>query len=118
MKTREITKALGVGAIVCIGLLAYPVDRATAEDTPDGAALYRKACANCHGADGRGDTPVGRILKVESLDDSKWKGTEAQAQIEKAIRDGVPGMPGAADKFTAAEITALARATQALSPGN
>jgi len=27
-----------------------------------GKAIYEKHCAACHGADGRADTPIGRLL--------------------------------------------------------
>jgi cytochrome c6 len=33
----------------------------------DGATLYKSKCAMCHGADGKGDTPMGKKLSVRDL---------------------------------------------------
>lgn len=33
----------------------------------DAAALYKTKCASCHGADGTGNTPVGKSLKMPDL---------------------------------------------------
>jgi mono/diheme cytochrome c family protein len=33
----------------------------------DGAALYDKNCAKCHGADGKSETPAGKAMKATSL---------------------------------------------------
>jgi mono/diheme cytochrome c family protein len=39
-------------------------DRATAQDTEIGREEYRLHCAACHGLEGRGDGPIGQILKT------------------------------------------------------
>ncbi len=44
---------------------------AEAKDKPDlqtGATIYKKYCARCHGAQGRGDGPATRILKTKPPD--------------------------------------------------
>ncbi len=38
----------------------------------DGEAVYAGKCAQCHGADGTGDTPVGKVMGVKSLVTPKW----------------------------------------------
>lgn len=55
---------------------------------PDGAAVYKAKCASCHGADGRGETPIGKARKVKSLLDPRWAGADAPAAIAKAVREG------------------------------
>jgi mono/diheme cytochrome c family protein len=53
----------------------------------DGAALFKAKCASCHGADGKGETPVGKALKVKPL-----AGTAlSAAEIEKVAAEGRPG---------------------------
>ena len=99
--------------LVFLAALLALATSATAAD-PDGAALYTAKCASCHGADGRGDTPVGKVLKIRSLLDPRWAADDAPAAIAKAVREGVPGMPAMASKLSAAEIEAVAKATQAL----
>ncbi|MEO8033403.1 MAG: cytochrome c [Acidobacteriota bacterium] len=58
----------------------------------DGAAIYKTKCTPCHGADGAGQTPVGKNLKVRDL-----RSAEAQkltdAEITKVLTDGKGKMP-------------------------
>jgi len=53
----------------------------------DGSAIFTKDCVKCHGADGKGETPMGKKLKMKDL------GTEAaklgEAKIESTIKEGV-----------------------------
>ena len=95
-----------------IALLVALAAGASAE--PDGAALYQAKCASCHGADGRGDTPVGKALKIRSLLEPRWAAEDAPAAIAKVVREGSPGMPPLASKLSAAEIEAVAKATRDL----
>jgi mono/diheme cytochrome c family protein len=99
--------------ILCVAILLAVGTGASAAE-PDGAALYQAKCASCHGADGRGDTPVGKALKLKSLLDPRWAAEDAPAAIAKVVREGVPGMPPLATKLTAAEIEAVAKATHEL----
>ena len=43
----------------------------------DGAALYAKNCASCHGADGQADTPAAKAMKTPGV-----AGYEAAATVE------------------------------------
>ena len=52
----------------------------------DGAALYDAHCAQCHGADGRADTAMGRAMKVASLVDSKWAAEGSGEALVAAFR--------------------------------
>jgi len=53
----------------------------------DGGALYKAKCASCHGAEGKGDTPVGKALKVKPL-----AGTPlSAAEIAKVAAEGRAG---------------------------
>lgn len=99
--------ACALGALAAAGLLAP-----AAWADPDGAALYTKHCASCHGADGRGGTPAGKALQVKDLASARWASATAVPEIEKAVRDGVPRMPPLASKLAADEISAVARHTR------
>lgn len=46
---------------VCVFSFA---ERATAQDVEIGQEEYRLHCAACHGLEGRGDGPIGQILKT------------------------------------------------------
>ncbi len=101
----ELMRAMAGGIILMGVVLAAP---AVAEE-PDGAALYQAECASCHGADGRGETPTGKVLGVKSLLDPRWASEDAVDAIAQAIREGVPKMPAKGEKLSQPEIEAVAR---------
>ena len=59
----------------------------------DGKVLYNQLCAFCHGADGRADTPVGRILepRPRRFADPVEMARLTDDQMHKSIKEGVPG---------------------------
>jgi cytochrome c6 len=68
-----------------------------------GEATYKAKCAMCHGADGAGDTPAGKAMKVNSFkSDADVKATDAD--LAKATQDGKGKMPAYAGKLTGAQI--------------
>lgn len=50
----------------------------------DDDAAFQANCAKCHGAEGKGDTAVGKAMKVPSLPESDLGEMEATAICEKA----------------------------------
>ena len=69
----------------------------------DGGAIYKTKCAMCHGADGTGNTPVGKSMKVRSFkSDEDVKASDAA--LIKDTKDGVGKMPAYAGKLTDAQI--------------
>lgn len=69
----------------------------------DGGALYKTKCAMCHGADGTGNTPVGKSMKVRSFK-SDEDVRASDATLIKDTKDGVGKMPAYAGKLTDAQI--------------
>ena len=68
-----------------------------------GAATYKAKCAMCHGADGTGNTPVGKAMKVRSLKSPEdIKATDAE--LFRDTKSGVGKMQGYAGKLTDAQI--------------
>src|SRR5438067_11182215 len=78
-------------------LLATPVV-AMADAGADGAAIFKQNCAICHGADGKGHTPVGRSLKLKDLA-SRDVQKKSNADLRKIISDGKAAMPPFKDKL-------------------
>ena len=78
-------------------LLATPVV-AMADAGADGAAIFKQNCAICHGADGKGHTPVGRSLKLKDLA-SRDVQKKSNADLRKIISDGKAAMPAFKDKL-------------------
>ncbi len=56
-------------------------------------SYYQSTCAPCHGADGKGDTPMGRSLRVADLSSAAWQNRASDDQIAGVIRKGKGKMP-------------------------
>jgi mono/diheme cytochrome c family protein len=84
VRTRVLTAAL---ALPVLAILAAP---AKADNTAE--ATYKAKCAMCHGADGKGETPTGKSLKVKDFaSDEVQKQTDAD--LGAAISGGKGKMP-------------------------
>ena len=75
----------------------------------DGTAdVYKAKCATCHGADGKGDTPAGKGMKVKDLaSDDVQKVSDAD--LTGAIEKGKKPMPGYEGKLTKDQIDGLVK---------
>jgi mono/diheme cytochrome c family protein len=72
-----------------------------------GEQLWRDLCADCHGVDGRGNTPRYMGKPYADVVDNVWRGDGDPATVAQIVREGVFGeMPGNPD-LTAEEMTAL-----------
>jgi cytochrome c6 len=88
-------------------LLSLTFLGSTAASAADaGAALYKSKCASCHGADGSGNTTVGKSLKVRDL-----RAADVQkltdAELAKVTSDGKGKMPAYGKKLSADQIKSL-----------
>lgn len=73
---------------------------------PDGAALYKSKCVACHGADGSGQTPVGKSMKLKDLrSDEVQKQTDLE--LTKVISGGKGKMPAYGKQLSTADIQAI-----------
>ena len=55
----------------------------------DAKTNWANNCAQCHGATGKGDTKMGKMLNAADLTDSKKQASFTDAQAATAIKDGV-----------------------------
>lgn len=87
-------------------LLIIAVALAPIAFAADGAATFKAKCAACHGADGKGQTAMGKKLNLRDLGSP-----EVQKQTDKELydwtADGKGKMPAYKDKLSADEIKAL-----------
>ena len=69
----------------------------------DGAEVYTKNCASCHGKDGKGETTMGKKAKVKDYTDAKVQASFTDAEALKVILEGKEKMKAYKDKVTEAE---------------
>ena len=55
----------------------------------DAKANWDANCVQCHGAAGKGDTKMGKMLNAADLTDPKKQASFTDAQAAAAIKDGV-----------------------------
>jgi len=53
----------------------------------DGSEVFAKDCAKCHGAAGKGDTPMGKKLSIKELGAEQAKLSDSD--ITKIIKEGL-----------------------------
>ncbi len=79
---------------------------ASAAMAADGAAIYKAKCASCHAADGSGQTPMGKSMKVRDLRSAEVQ-KQSDAELRKITADGKAKMPAYKGKLSEAELTAV-----------
>jgi cytochrome c6 len=88
--------ALATAVMLCV--------QAKADDK--NAALYKQKCAACHGADGKGDTPTGKAMKVRSFADPEVA-KMSDDELAMAIEKGKGKMPAYGKSLKPDEIKAM-----------
>ena len=82
---------------------------------------WENSCAKCHGADGKGQTKIGKKLKLKDYSDAAVQAAMTDEEIikvtsEGVIQDGKEKMKGFKGEFSESEIkdfVALIRASKA-----
>ena len=70
----------------------------------DGAATFKAKCAMCHGADGSGNTTMGKSMGLKDLGSAEIQ-KMSDADLTTVIAKGKGKMPAYAGKLTDAEIS-------------
>ena len=80
----------------------------TPKSVADGAKVFARSCASCHGRTGMGDGPASKQMnpKPSNLVDAEWTHGATDKEIFAVIRSGIPksAMKGFASKMTEQEI--------------
>ncbi len=118
-------KRLATGGLVFLLLAPYVLELAVARATtpqrrkstarPRGGEpvgdLFRNNCARCHGADGRGDTPLGNTYKAPDFTDPEWwqkhSSITGSASLISIVTRGKASMPAFGKKLSRMEIRRL-----------
>ena len=62
----------------------------------DAKATWTELCLKCHGAEGKGDTKMGKILDIKDYTEAKVQAGFSDEAAFKAIKEGVKDKAGAA----------------------
>jgi cytochrome c6 len=92
-----------LASVVLFTLALVPV--ASAED---GAAVYKAKCAMCHGANGDGQTTMGKNMKLRDLGSADVQ-KQSDAELTKITTDGKGKMPAYKGKLSDADIAAVVK---------
>jgi cytochrome c551 len=72
------------------------------------ADVYKSKCASCHGPDGKGETAVGKNLKLKDLAAADVQ-KQSDADLATVIEKGKKPMPGYEGKLTKDQINDLVK---------
>lgn len=89
----------------------------SSEELARAKALFGGKCTRCHGANGRGQTVLGRMLGVPDFSNGKWwKDHGDDDDLIKSITKGNGEMPAFGKKLTKQEISLLANYVRHFKP--
>ncbi|HKW17941.1 MAG TPA: cytochrome c [Terriglobales bacterium] len=87
----------------CLILLVAAFSNLALGQSGAGAATFKSKCVLCHGADGSGNTPLGKQLQAANLG-SKDVQKKTNAELHKIVHDGKTNMPPFGDQLSDAQI--------------
>ena len=105
--------AVRASAFFLFVIFGFLVLSATARAQNDGAALFKAKCAPCHGADGKGQTPMGKAVKARDLGSDDVQ-KESDAQLTEIANNGKGKMPGYKGKLTDDQIKEMVKYVRSL----
>jgi cytochrome c6 len=74
---------------IILTIVTVIVSMPLASQAADAKANWDSNCAQCHGAAGKGDTKMGKMLNAMDLTDAKKQASFTDAQAATAIKDGI-----------------------------
>ncbi len=95
-------------AMVFSAVMLFSVSNlAWSADSP-GETIFKSKCILCHGADGTGNTPLGKQLQAANLHSPDVQ-KRSNADLHKVVHDGQTNMPSFAEQLSDDEITQVIR---------
>ena len=91
-------------SVVIVGLITLGAGLSQAGTA--GGLLFKAKCAACHGADGKGEVPVGKKLGARDLSSAEVQG-QSDAQLTDVVTKGKNKMPSYDGKLTKEQIGEL-----------
>ena len=74
---------------IFIVTVSFVIAAPVAARAADAKTNWANNCAQCHGASGKGDTKMGKMLNAMDLTDPKKQSSFTDAQATTAIKDGI-----------------------------
>ncbi len=93
-------------SMLVLALAISPFISCSATAQEDAAGLYKAKCAACHGADGSGNTAVGKSMKIRDFHSPDVQ-KQTDAQLTEMISAGKGAMPSYKGKLTDEQIKQL-----------
>lgn len=100
---------------VLLGIFVW-VASAGAADLDLGKKVYAKKCASCHGADGKGNAKMAKMLKVE-IPALATVAAKSDAELAKFVSEGKKPMPSFAKSLSKDEIEAVVHFVKTFATG-
>lgn len=97
-----------------VSIVALWVPAAHAQGVP---ALYKTKCANCHGEDGKGNTPAGKKTKARDFASAEVQ-KMTDAELTTIMTDGKKKMPSYKTKLTGDQIAELLKHVRTFGKSN
>lgn len=91
-------------SLFALGLLAVGAGSSRAQSA--GETLFKTKCAPCHGADGKGEVPMGKKLNARNLGSTEVQ-SQSDAQLIEVVTKGKNKMPAYDGKLSKEQITEL-----------
>jgi|SRR5271168_1661 len=107
MKSYAVRGAIGAFLLISVFMLFLPSAKG------DAAADYKAKCASCHAADGSGNSPTGKALKVLDLGSPEVQ-KKTDEQLHNDIANGVGKMKGFKSSLKDPQITELVKFVRGL----
>ncbi len=92
-EVKKVVVATMTLSILALVILFQGSSQAAGTTAGDGGETYKAKCVGCHGADGTGNTPAGKAMKVRDLTSAEVQG-QTDAQLYDIIAKGKGKMPG------------------------
>lgn len=99
--------------LLCAAALAVGAMLTSSAYAQTAAELYKTKCASCHGADGKGDTAIGKKLGVKAFSDPEIAKNPDQVWSD-VTKKGKGKMPAYAGKLTDDQINELVKFMRSL----
>jgi mono/diheme cytochrome c family protein len=99
-------RIIRVGTAAAMVLVAMSLTAGLAKAQGTATATFQSKCVACHGADGKGQTPVGKSLGIHDFASAATQ-KMSDADLEQIITKGKNQMPAYGNSLKAPEIKDL-----------